>query len=283
MIVTKIYGGLAGQMLQYALGRKLSLKNKTKLFLDKSWYDRPYWDHAHPRDFKLDKLNVNYQVLNPNKLIWKFRLTHRLKKLNPLYHQTVNEKDFSQYDEDIISAGRKTVLDGYWNSYKYFADIRETLIKEFTPTDKPAAKNEAALNRIRSTNSVSVHFRRGDYKQNEFHGILSKEYYDKAVAIIKEKVANPMLYIFSDETDWVTQNVNFDLPYEIIDFNKDANNHWDIELMKNCRHNIIANSGFSWWGAWLNTHAGKIVIAPERWINHEQSRIDNIPGGWILI
>jgi hypothetical protein len=284
MIVVKLNGGIGAQMIQYSLGRYLSLLNGTELYLDGSWFSEYNTDENFPRDFKLNCLKVNYKLFNKKSILWRARLSKRNKLFNPFAYKTVYEKDFSKFDDNILKLGNNIILDGYWNSYKYFENIKGVLSEELSPRDQPNPNNKNCLNKIINTNAVSVHFRRGDYSKTSFHGILNNSYYEAALNIIKQKVADPYLFIFSDEPEWVIRNFDFDLPYEIVDFNGNDNNYWDIELMKHCKHHIIANSSFSWWGAWLNSNASKIVIAPKIWIAEEKRQMkDFIPLNWIRI
>ncbi|MEI6949509.1 alpha-1,2-fucosyltransferase [Paraflavisolibacter sp. H34] len=283
MIVTKVYGGLAGQMIQYAVGKQISTKYGAPLYLDTSWFSYGAFHRPEfPREFKLDRFQVNYAQVDNSSLFWKLKLTSRFRKYNPFSLPVVKEKDHTRFDPGVLASGKKLVLDGYWNSFKYFEGIREELLQEFTPKEQPDERNRQVLEKIRNTNSVSIHFRRGDYKLTAFHGILSKEYYLKAIETVTKNLDNPQLFLFSDEPDWVFENMKFDLPYEVIDFNKNDKNYWDIELMRNCKHNIIANSGFSWWGAWLNRNPEKVVVAPKIWFAKGENPMNEfVPATWI--
>jgi hypothetical protein len=284
MIAVKIYGGLAGQMLQYSIGRTLSEKYRTSLYLDISWYKNSnFQNEQYPREFKLDKLKTAYKILDVSDPLNKFIYTKYCRGLNPFYLKPVHEKDFSKFDPTVIEAGNNLFLDGYFFSHKYFISNRQLLSQQLSPKMKMNDDNINFLHKIRNSNSVSVHFRRGDYKLTDFFGLLQISYYQQAVDIIKQKVNDPKLFIFSDEPLWVRENIKFDIPYEIVDINKDEYNFLDIELMKNCKHNIIANSGFSWWGALLNYNINSIVIAPRKWINSQNPEFENIPNNWITI
>lgn len=284
MVVAKIYGGLAGQMLQYSIGRTLSRKHNTSLYLDLSWYkNKDYQNEQYPREFKLNHLNAVYHVLDDMGPVNKFIYTKYCRGLNPFYLRRVHEKDFSKFDSTVLDAGNNIFLDGYFFSHKYFIANKELLSKELSPKLKLNEQNLYYLEKIRNVNSVSVHFRRGDYKLTDFHGVLQNSYYQQAVNVIKQKVNDPTLFIFSDEPMWVRENIKFDLPYEIVDINKDEFNYLDIELMKNCKHNIIANSGFSWWGALLNYHSNAIVVAPKKWVNSQIEEFENIPDDWVTV
>lgn len=284
MVAVKIYGGLAGQMLQYSIGRTLSLKHNTSLYLDLSWYkNKDFQKERYPREFKLNHLNAAYNVLDELDPVNKLIYTKYCRGLNPFYLKRVLEKDFSKFDSTVLDAGNNIFLDGYFFSHKYFISNKELLSKELSPKMKMNADNANYLEKIRNSNSVSVHFRRGDYTLTDFHGLLQQSYYQQAVDIIKQKVNNPSLFMFSDEPLWVRENIKFDIPFEIVDINKDEFNYLDIELMKNCKHNIIANSGFSWWGALLNYHKDSIVIAPKKWINSQKDEFDNVPDNWVTL
>jgi hypothetical protein len=282
MLAVKVYGGLAGQMLQYAVGKSVAAKNNVELFLDLSWYKQNV-NLEHPREFRLDKLKTNFKTTDLTSPLWRMRLTER-KLFRPFKHQLVVEKDFSQFDPAVLNTPKDAVLDGYWNSYKYFEDIKDELSEHFVPKDSPDKSNNHYFNEIAGCNSISVHFRRGDYANTSFHGIMTHAYYETAIRMACENLSDPRLYIFSDDLAWVTNNFDFKVPYTVMDFNLNEKNLWDMRLMSACKINIIANSGFSWWGAYLNENYGKIVFAPKIWIA-EQSRpmTDFIPDTWIRI
>jgi hypothetical protein len=283
MVIMKVYGGLAGQMFQYSLGRHLSFQDNNKLLLDTHWYNKSNTS-GFVRDFGLQHLNTRYETIsNKGLLWWKLRLAGKINNFKLFGLEYIKEVDFSRFDSSILGKKGNILLDGYWNSHKYFDEIRAVLLEELRPKEAPDERNRQCLDKIQKTNSISAHFRRGDYALTSFHGMLSKEYYTQAIDALTENMTDPQLFIFSDEPEWVIANMDFKIPYEVVDFNKDKKNYWDIELMKNCKHNIIANSGFSWWGAWLNNNSGKTVVAPRNWVNAENSSFDNIPEQWILL
>lgn len=283
MIVTKIYGGLAGQMLQYSLGRALSLKHSAPLLLDIEWFNSNFENsNITQREFGLDKFQTQFTVFDNsflNKTLRKLGLKTKLLK--------VKEKTFT-FDENMLNVPDNAILDGYWFSYKYFDHIRDVLRKDFTPRQIDE-RNQALLTQIKNTeNPVAVHIRRGDYvsnpNANKFHGVLSLDYYREAVRLITDKMPNAQFYVFSDDASWVKEHFSFLKNPVFVDFNRDANNHMDIFLMSNCKHNIIANSGFSWWGAYLNDNKNKTVIAPETWfLAKDMNAKDVKPEGWISI
>jgi len=266
MIIVKIIGGLGNQMFQYALGKYLAIKHNTNLILDLSGYESyKVWK------FELDNLNVHYE--------------------NNLFDRTtfqyIQEKYF-HFDPDMLNLPDNVNLDGYWQSEKYFKDIEEILRKDFSVTSPINEANQRLLDLINSTNSVSLHIRRGDYitnpSANAFHGTCSLDYYNKSIKHLIERVNNPHFFLFSDDPEWVKENILINEPVTVVDINTINNGCDDLRLMMSCKHNIIANSSFSWWGAWLNNNPQKIVIAPEKWfLSPVHNTKDVMPQGWIKL
>ena len=284
MIVSRIKGGLGNQMLQYAVGRSLTIKNKLEpLWIDLSWYHHNKKNDPFFRGFELNKLNTKYKTFDHENPIWKLRFTNRFKNVNPFKYKDIIEKEYGAFDEAILQSGNNILLQGFFPSYKYFKDIKETLQTEFVPREPINETNSAMLAKIQAVNSVGVHFRRGDYALTGIHGILDRSYYERAIKHVSSGVENIELFIFSDEPEWVEHNLHFDFPYHIVNFNKGGSSYFDLELMKNCKHNIIANSTFSWWAAWLNPNPEKIVVAPKHWLNVDINKMQNIPEEWIII
>ena len=283
MIVSKIYGGLAGQMLQYATGKALAIKNNTDLYLDTEWFKLPIAEFGGtPRHFCLHKFRTHYKSYRYDLLskLWRKAFVGDIAN--------INEKKFNEFDPEILSLSNNHVLDGYWFSYKYFDSIRDLLIEEFQPRELNSRSQEV-LNEIKSDKTaVSIHVRRGDYVTNEnankFHGVMSLDYYKKAIDLVLSKFPCARFYLFSDDASWVRENFKFINDYTIIDFNNDERNHIDIYLMSMCRFNIIANSGFSWWGAYLNQHNDKMVVAPQAWFANEEITLNDLrPESWVLV
>lgn len=250
MIVIRLKGGLGNQMFQYAYGRDLSYRQKTVLKLDKSFLKNTIWQRiigVTPRKYELGEFNIKAKLTN--------------KKY-------------------------KNRLEGYWQSEKYFKDIRKMICEDFTL--KKESNNFKKLAKIISqTNSVSVHFRRGDYaekrKTKKYHGLLDTNYYQKALDIINEKVKNPHFFVFSDDPSWVKKNFKIKQPLTFISGSRKLTNSKELILMSLCKHNIIANSSFSWWGAWLNRNPSKIVIAPKKWFRAKIEAKNLLPGDWIKL
>ncbi len=280
MIVVKIYGGLAGQMLQYSVGRHLSIINKTSLYLDLEWYEnKENQQDLYPRLFNLNEFQTKFKIYNKNNL--KIRFVNFLN-----IFEFIKENDFSTFDSSILTKGSNIYLDGYFNSHHYFEKIRSVLVEDFKLKNELDKTNLSLLEVIKSNNSVCIHIRRGDYALSDFHGILDNEYYYKAISIILNRVSNPYFFVFSDDIFWVKNEfskllISLNLNYNIVDLNDDLSNFKDMELMKNCSHFILANSSFGWWPAYLSNNDG-LRVAPIRWINSNKV-MDNIPDEWILL
>lgn len=190
------------------------------------------------------------------------------------------------FDKKVMKLGNNIYLDGYWGNEKYFTPIENIIRTEFTVRLPPSGMNEMYLKKIRSANSVAIHVRRGDYltnkETNAFHGVCSIAYYQQAILQLSAKLSDPYFFIFSDDMPWVKENLVINqFPVDYIEHNSNFA-YEDLRLMYSCRHNIIANSSFSWWGAWLNNHPGKIVIAPEKWNNIPGNKTE-LPDQWIQL
>ena len=178
-------------------------------------------------------------------------------------------------------------MKGYFQTEKYFTNIREQLLKDFELNLPLNNANKEVLEKIKSTEAVAVHFRRGDYTKKRVadkYGSCSVEYYKNAVKLIAEKTGkNLTVFVFSDDINWVKQNAKFDCETVYVDINSGKQGYFDLELMKNCKHNVIANSSFSWWGAWLNQNPEKVVVAPKTWMKVLDNDYDIIPESWLRI
>jgi hypothetical protein len=278
MITVKLLGGLGNQMFQYAIGRHLAIKNNDRLILDLTDLLKRNDIEYTPRNFELDVFNIAYtaKILPGEFGSIKDRLT--LKYLT----RKVNENGH-KFDSNILSLKGNIYLNGYWQNEKYFNSVEDVIRKNFTLKPSALVNSEFLEKKISSVNSVSVHFRRGDYLTDpvasDFHGNLALEYYKKAIIKIGESVISPHFFIFSDDINWVKKNFVIEQEHTFV--SNDGNAAVDMHLMSMCEHNITANSSFSWWGAWLNTYPNKIVIAPKKWINHIQTEV--IPDRWVQI
>ena len=283
MIVTKLMGGLGNQMFQYAAGRALAEKHGTPLALDLSDYK-----HLETRPFDLSKLNTRFEIAGaettaiPGGKRWQ----RILKKIIPGPWKILSEKHF-HFDPGVLKAPDQTYLLGYWQSEKYFKDQRPLLLKEFSPKAPLIGANLDLAQQIKKTTAVSLHIRRGDYVSNpqasQFHGVMPLDYYYQALNYLKTKVDPFEIFIFSDDPIWVKENFKTEFKIHFVSHNQDKNEE-DIRMMSLCHHNIIANSSFSWWGAWLNQNPEKIVIAPKIWFRDPSKNTqDVVPSEWVRV
>jgi Glycosyl transferase family 11 len=279
MIIVNIFGGLGNQLFQYAAGRQLAEMNHTTLK-----FDIKNLKKDKQREYSLHHFNIKEVFCTSfDKTIIKGR--ERIKKLlNKDKPGAIYTEQSLNFDKKVVELGNNTYLDGYWGNEKYFKSIENIIRREFTIAQPAVGMNEMYIQKIKSTNSVALHVRRGDYvtdkKTNAFHGVCSISYYREAIAYLSAKFSNLFFYIFSDDMPWVRENLEInEFSVDYVEHNRN-HAHEDLRLMYSCKHNIIANSSFSWWGAWLNNYPDKIVIAPEKWNNIPGYNAD-LPEKWV--
>lgn len=285
MVITRLTGGLANQMFQYAFGRRTASLNQTQLKLDTSWY-RAIDASDTPRSYHLNILNVTEAFATPKEVRWreKQRWNRLLNKFKPYWRRTLL-KDYHTYDPNTLKSSGDVYLIGDWQGEMYFADIAELIRKEFTIKAPLSVAYQSWLQRIQGSKSISLHVRRGDYVKNlkyrAFYTECTPDYYETAFSIIARKVRTPTVLIFSDDIPWVKENIKLPCPIEFVT-DTGTKDYEDIFLQAACRHHIIANSSFSWWGAWLNPRSDKIVVSPKQWFN-TQAMGRLLPENWVKI
>lgn len=289
----KLVGGLGNQLFQYAAARRLSIFHQTALKLDVTPFEC-----CESRRYSLEPFDIQ-QVFATWKEITELRGTSKRRlvrivfrlnrKLKPYSRRSVfSESHLEPFNPNILKTPRHVYLDGYWQSEKYFVDIQDIIRREFVVQYEQDRQSREVAEKIASTQSVSVHVRRGDYvsvqKTRRIHGVCSLAYYKQCVSLIAERITAPHFFVFSDDPHWVINNLHFNYPTTFVTHNDAARNYEDLRLMSMCQHNIIANSSFSWWGAWLNVNPNKMVLAPRRWFNVPSfDTRDLLPGGWIKV
>jgi len=287
MFVIHLMGGLGNQMFQYAAGRALSVKRDIPFVVD---FDDPYI--YAKRSFGLDVFDLDYQTASFGQLLGA---KPKRKVLRRLFKWTGNDPDKYLYREkmdfyyqpELFDCPNGSYVSGFWQSEKYFLDIADIIRRDFGFKNPQNALNKSHADAINNCNSISIHIRRGDYilvpNTNKIHGTCDLEYYQRAIEIISEKANDPVFFCFSDDMEWVKGNLKINHPVRYID-NNTANGYEDMRLMSYCKHHVIANSSFSWWGAWLNPNPDKIVIAPKKWLNNPAVVVkDLIPDSWIKL
>lgn len=270
MIISNLTGGLGNQMFQYAFGCYLAIKNKTdlKLHFTNALFNTQY-------KYALGVFNIRAEIANDKDL----------KKLNIFKNQTINrilylidERLHIQLNKHIVTQKLpykfefqyfkikdNCYVQGFWQDIRYFNEIEDILRKSFTFKIALDKKNKEIVNIINKTNSISIHVRRGDYVNNVVNHkaiVLGVDYYKKKIDIIENKVKKPVYFVFSNDIEWCKQNLRIKRETYFINHNKGNDSYRDIQLMSLCKHNIIANSTFSWWGGWLNQNKQKILIKP---------------------
>lgn len=295
MITVNIFGGIGNQMFQYALGRSLSVKLKTKLKFN-------YSENITRTDFKqgdivsifeIFKLSGEVKYYKQGPFSFKDKFINRLKNKFINFTERKNyiyEQDYS-YDKNILETPNNSYLSGYWQSEKYFNNIIDILKNDFQFKIPMSSYNIDTYNKIINSNSVSLHIRGRDYLTNELAKQLfsgsNYKYYENCIEFIKKRVASPHFFIFSDDPEYAksffdsTDSITF-----VVGNSWNKTSYEDLRLMSMCKHNIITSSSFGWWGAWLNNNKGKIVLAPKMWFSDDEKNnltVDTIPDTWIRI
>lgn len=268
-------------MFQYAIGRVLALKNNTVLKLDIADTfvnaDRPY---------RLDVFSISATPASPQDTAaftgWRKILSLLWGSGGAAY---IRERSM-QFDPTALQATGTAYLDGYWQSERYFKKNAHIIREDFTVRAKPTGLNKSLLQQIASTQAVCLHVRRGDYVESKIaslsHGTCSLDYYQQAIKLIAQKVLEPHFFVFSDDPAWVKKNLQIGHSTTHVSHNQNAPEE-DLRLMSRCQHFIIANSTFSWWGAWLADNPKKIVIAPKQWFRTLYDDRDLVPKEWVRL
>ncbi|MBC7490146.1 MAG: alpha-1,2-fucosyltransferase [Glaciimonas sp.] len=292
MAITNLIGGLGNQMFQYAAGRALSLERGVSLCLDISGFS----SYGLHQGFELQRIfNCAAGIANEadmrDILGWQSSSHIRhllLRKEMALFRrkELVVEPQF-KYWPGIKHVPNDCYMVGYWQSEKYFSESASQICADFTFRQSLVGQNEKLAQQINSVNAVSLHVRRGDYATNpqttETHGLCTLDYYRHSIQYVAERVQQPNFFIFSDDIAWVRDNLNIPHQYQYVDCNQGEESYNDMRLMSMCNHHIIANSSFSWWGAWLNPKLDKIVVAPKNWFANQTDASDLLPQSWVKL
>lgn len=292
MIMVRLIGGLGNQMFQYAAGRALSLRQRSLLHLDVSDFD----GYVLHNGFELSKVFAcNPEIATEEEvrrfLGWRASPFTRKILLRPslalLHGARLVVEPCTSYWPGIGELSHDAYLVGYWQSEKYFSDASAYIRADFAFRQSFSTQNAELAGKIGHTMAVSLHVRRGDYvsdsKTQAVLGLCSLEYYRSAIMYIADHVVRPEFFIFSDDVSWVKDNLEINFPCTYVSHNCGAESYNDMRLMSLCRHHIIANSSFSWWGAWLNQSSDKIVVAPRKWFAKNDNVEDIFPAGWVTL
>lgn len=279
MIKTIVFnGGLGNQMFQYAFYLALKARIPRSIYLfDVEHSQTCHQGYEIDRAFNIDSLK---QVTNYG------RLKRHMPSFLRRFH-VVRQKESLKFEQDVFFGnGLLTRYEGFWQSEKYFGNIVSKVRDAFTFREESLNDQTKELCKCLEIDKdsfyVSLHIRRGDYLlEEEKRGLCSLTYYENAMAFIQRQVENPVFVIFSDDIKWVKKNIHAE-KCKYVDWNEGSDSWQDMLLMSRCHHNIIANSSFSWWGAWLNAHPEKKVLAPKHWFL-DRDNFDVLPDGWVLI
>ncbi len=279
-IYVRTHGGLGNQLFQLAFGLEASQVNDTDLILDVSWY-KNIPDQSTKRSEYLSKLAPDIlKIENLDEIKSNLKSQASLSQKIGLKKIFIKEK-YGEFSPSFLSY-EHAYFDGYWHSYRYL--INNLITKKIQLNSEQGSLTKQYQEDILNSHSVMLHIRRGDYLQsNNKNILLTKHYYDRAVQHMLEKKKNIQLFIFSDDIDWVKSNWQFNAPSNFIKkIDTYDSSIEELKLMTLCKNHIIANSTFSWWGAWLGKHQEQIVISPKYWLEDDFSIKDNlIPKSWL--
>lgn len=290
MVIAQITGGLGNQLFQYAAAKALSLHHKVPLLLEvSSFYREELPDLEVPRNFELIHFEGITEEIIPaqevNSLIDVKTNSVLPAFFVPAYKKSIYTEPYYHYDKNFFKSKKKVFLKGGWQSEKYFKPFENEIRKSLQLKEGLTKRVAETADAFKLENSVAVHIRRGDYLRkkiiHEWHGVMNKDYYTRAFDLLSSKTEDLKIYYFTDDIDWVSKNLQPLFGGEIVSENIAQTQYEDLYLMSHCRNNIIANSSFSWWGAWLNSYPSKIVVAPEKWFDKGfKDTQDIIPSGW---
>lgn len=293
-LIVRISGGLGNQLFQYAASQSLALLNNLELIIDNQSGFK--YDTEYKRTYKLDKFNINKRLANNEELLVPFSRIRRyiIRKINnrkPFSERKYITQEKIEYDDRLLKMilYGENYIEGYWQSEKYFIKYKDYIRSSLKMDGPKDCVNLNILNKIKAANSICLHFRDFDQSSSIVESNTTIGYYKKAIEIIKQNIQNPHYFVFSDNINFAHMQISKlgISDYTIVVHNNNLSaEHADLWLMKNCKHFIIANSTFSWWGAWLSDYNNKKIIAPAQIMKTEKMwwGFDGlIPDSWIQI
>jgi hypothetical protein len=293
-------GGLGNQLFQFVIGYILAKKNKINLRINiESYnsYDRQFELDRFPEIYKLNIPKIKNDNFFAKIYLYLYHKFYKIVKISGIYNFInyfffLDKQEFEKspfiFNGDLLEKKivKNVSIIGFFQSEKYFIHYKKIVLKLFSFPKIKDKLLQKYLNLIKNKNSVAIHVRRGDYLNNPkvryVHGILKEDYYKKSISYLKKRVKNPFFFIFSDDVELVKKTFFFfnKEKFIFIDAKSSIN---ALHLMSNCKHFIIANSTFSWWGAWLSKNKHKIICAPKKWLRAKISTPDIIPDSWVKI
>ncbi|MBJ6801938.1 alpha-1,2-fucosyltransferase [Geomonas propionica] len=290
-VVTRLMGGLGNQLFQYAAGRSVCARLGAELVLDDTLLKRCD-DAITYRDFALGAYPVRARRITPaeaeqlsRRVARPWRYLYDLGIMRA-QHRYYREPHF-HFDPGVDRVREPVILEGYWQSERYFASLADQLREELQPVAPPHPTLLPFAEMIHGQNSVGLHVRRGDYVAVAANAAqyvaCDLDYYVKAARFVAERVPDPVFFVFTDTPEWVADQLKLGFPTVCVSSPQSLPAYEDLRLMSGCAHNIIANSSFSWWGAWLNPNPEKVVVAPARWFRTGRDTSDLVPAEWQLL
>lgn len=297
VMIVRVCGGIGNQMFQYAAAKGLATRIGARLLVDTTLLDG-----ATTRSYRLGAFTLCSSEAHPvgiRRAVFRLAcsprdglrpLTGRLRSvlgLTLVRESTRFRVDHGAEERLMVHGPARAptfCLDGYWQCPAYFAGAEDTIRREFTLRSQPSSPNPAMLRRIQAVNAVSLHVRRGDYLTLKDTPVLPLHYYTSASKLITGRVPDPHWFVFSDDIAWAQDNLRLSQPTVFVDVNGPEADYEDLRLMSACKHHVIANSSFSWWGAWLNGRSDKVVVAPKYWMcRHDTYYPELFPSGWTCL
>lgn len=295
-VISHLIGGLGNQLFQYATGKALAERLGEPLLLDLSAFS----DYSL-RNYELMPYRLNASIASVEDIHVSLPQRYHPHAVCKIYHkvkQRLLPAEERNYQEESLKFSvnrfhnirRPCYLYGYWQREEYFLSIRDTLRTELQLPDEPDEKQREWMQLMKEEESVSIHVRRGDYVSNpetaRVHGSLPEAYYRTAMETISRSFSSPLFFLFSDDPGWVKKQWSLPGKVMVIDEMSQNSPQLDLQLMSLCRHHIIANSTFSWWGAWLAESKDSVIIAPRQWFTPEEMKErhrDPVPERWIRL
>ena len=298
MLIVRLKGGLGNQMFQYAFAKRLSIELDKMLTIDNV---TGFKTDFYKREYDLHKFGIqnNFIYNNSIKILSKMVTDRKVGNILRYYVNNILKNIYILKEEDGYIGQFKDLsdysllyIDGYWQNYEFFMPFNNRISKDFSVKSSFLEQHKEIVYKILKSNSVSIHVRRlhgvstdgyiNKFGRN-FHGTIPYGYYKEAINIINNRIGDLHLFFFSDDIDWVKENMKFHCKTEYISGYQDYEELW---LMSLCKYNVVANSSFSWWGAWLNSYQNKMVIAPKKWYNNRIMNLKTnnlIPDNWVRL
>lgn len=285
MIITEINGGLGNQLFQYAAGLSLALKHQTTLKTAVQFKITDTTRNLGLSHFNLNLLEATQEDVN--QLYSRSAVDRAIQAILPAQFKHVYKEKHFAYQSGFEKLGSNVYLKGYWQSERYFSTIANQVKDLFTLQPHFYSNILPLIEEIKQTESVSIHVRKGDYLQHpysDYYASLESTYYNNALAALQENLSHLKLFVFTDDTKWVKENLALPIPYTLISGVQTRSMYEDFQAMLSCKHHIIANSSFSWWTAWLSARVGKKVVAPKEWFkNGPSDTADLLPKSWRIV